>query len=73
MGNELDTSTVCVLQPTPASMSTHPDASSGMAVLAVHVLPDYALCVSCGFGPMLNCMRAEQLKKSPNANWAASL
>lgn len=51
----------------------HPDASSGMAVLAVHALPDYALRVSHEFGPMLNCMSAEELRKSSNANWAASL
>lgn len=62
MGIEQDSSGVSALQPMPAGTSAHPAASLGMAVLAVHVLPDYALCVSHGFVPVFDCMRVNDLK-----------
>lgn len=49
-------------QPMPAGTSTHPAASFGMAVLAVHVLPDYAPGVSHGLVPVFNCMRVNDSK-----------
>lgn len=62
MGIEQDSSGVSALQPMSAGTSACPAASLGMAVLAVHVLPDYALCVSNGFVPVFDCMRVNDSK-----------